>query len=137
MKNIIVAFLFVVFLACTKEEVDVAQMPLASKVELSFDTELAYQEGVKIKVTKVEDSRCPQNATCVWEGMAKVFFTISDKGISKDASIDFQSKLVKTTVDLSGVKYEVEVSDVLPYPQSSTTEINQKDYKVSITVKKL
>lgn len=135
MKNIIVA-LILAFSACTKEEIEVAQTPLASKVELSFDTELAYQEGVKIKVTKVEDSRCPQGTTCVWEGMAKVFFSISDKGVSKDSSIDFQSKLVKTTVDLSGVKYEVEVSDVLPYPKNAT-EINQKDYKVSVTVKKL
>lgn len=135
MKNIIVAFLLV-FSACTKEEVEVAQMPLASKVELSFDTELAYQEGVKIKVTKVEDSRCPQNTTCVWAGMAKVFFTISDKGVSKDSSIDFESKSIKTTVDLGGAKYEVEVSDVLPYPKGAT-EINQKDYKVSVTVKKL
>lgn len=135
MKNIIVA-LILAFSACTKEEIEVAQTSLASKVELSFDTELAYQEGVKIKVTKVEDSRCPQGTTCVWEGMAKVFFSISDKGVSKDSSIDFQSKLVKTTVDLSGVKYEVEVSDVLPYPKNAT-EINQKDYKVSVTVKKL
>ena len=135
MKNIIVAF-FLVFSACTKEEVEVAQKPLASKVELSFDTELTYQEGVKIKVTKVEDSRCPQGTTCVWEGMAKIFFTISDKGISKDSSIDFESKLVKTIVDLGGVKYEVEVSDVFPYPKNATT-INQKDYKVSVTVKKL
>lgn len=135
MKNLIAAFLLV-FSACTKEEVEVAQTPLASKVELSFDTELAYQEGVKIKVTKVEDSRCPQGTTCVWAGMAKVFFTISDKGVSKDSSIDFESKSIKTTVDLGGAKYEVEVSDVLPYPKS-TTEINQKDYKVSVIVKKL
>jgi len=135
MKNIIAVFLLV-FSACTKDEVEVAQTPLASKVELSFDTELAYQEGVIIKVTKVEDSRCPQGTTCVWEGMAKVFFTISDKGVSKDASIDFESKLTKTIIDLGGVKYEVEVSDVSPYPTNATT-INQKDYKVSITVKKL
>lgn len=135
MKNIIVA-LFLAFSACTKEEVEVAQMPLASKVELSFDTELTYQEGVKIKVTKVEDSRCPQGTTCIWAGMAKVFFIITDKGVSKDSSVDFESKLVKTTVDLGGVKYEVEVSDVLPYPKNAT-EINQKDYKVSVTVKKL
>lgn len=135
MKNIIAAFLLV-FSACTKDEVEVAQTPLASKVELSFDTELVYQEGVKIKVTKVEDSRCPQGTTCIWAGMAKVFFTITDKGVSRDASVDFESKPIKTTVELGGTKYEVEVSEVLPYPKN-TSEINQKDYKVSVTVKKL
>lgn len=135
MKNIIAAFLLV-FSACTKDEVEVAQTPLASKVELSFDTELVYQEGVKIKVTKVEDSRCPQGTTCIWAGMAKVFFTITDKGVSRDASVDFESKPIKTTVELGGTKYEVEVSEVLPYPKN-ISEINQKDYKVSVTVKKL
>lgn len=135
MKNII-AILLIVFSACTKEEVKVAQTQLASKIELSFDTELTFQEGIKIKITKVEDSRCPQNTTCIWAGMAKVFFTISDKGVSKDSSIDFESKPIKTTVDLGAAKYEVEVSDVLPYPKGAT-EINQKDYKVSVTLKNL
>jgi len=135
MKNII-AILLIVFSACTKEGVKVAQTPLASKIEFNFDTELTFQEGIKIKIIKIEDSRCPQNTTCIWAGMAKVFFTISDKGVSKDSSIDFESKPIKTTVDLGAAKYEVEISDVLPYPKGST-EINQKDYKVSVTVKKL
>jgi hypothetical protein len=135
MKYFIATFLLV-FSACTKEEVKVAQTPLASKIELSFDTELTFQEGIKIKITKVEDSRCPQNTTCIWAGMAKVFFTINDNGISKDSSIDFESKPIKTSVDLGAAKYEVEVSEVLPYPKGAT-EINQKDYKVIVTVKKL
>ena len=130
-----VVFLLV-FMACTKEDAVITQKPLGTKVELSFDTELTYQEGVKIKFTKVDDSRCPQSVTCVWAGMAKVFFRITDKGVSKDSSVDFDSKSIKTIIDLSGVKYEVEISDVLPFPKN-TTEINQKDYKVSITVRKL
>jgi len=135
MKYILASFLLV-FSACTKEEVKVAQTQLASKIELSFDTELTFQGGTKIKITKVEDSRCPQNTTCIWVGMAKVFFTISQKGISKDSSVDFESKPIKTSVDFGAAKYEVEVSDVFPYPKVAT-EISQKDYKISVTVKKL
>lgn len=135
MKNIIVAF-FLVFSACTKEEVEIIQIPLASKAEINFNTEQTYQDGLKINITKVEDSRCPEGTTCVWAGMAKVYFTASNNGISKESSVDFESKPIKTTLDLGGVKYEVEVSDVLPYPNNSI-KINQKDYKVSVTVKKL
>ncbi|AFK02888.1 hypothetical protein Emtol_1746 [Emticicia oligotrophica DSM 17448] len=136
MKYIIIMS-FLALVACAKEMgVDDTLPPLASKVELSFDTELTFQEGVKIKVTKVEDSRCPQNTTCIWAGMARVFFTITDKGVSKDSSIDFEAKPINTTVDINGVKYQVEITDVLPYPKNATS-INQNDYKVSTTVKKL
>ena len=50
--------------------------------------------------------------------------------------IDFESKPIKTSVDFGAVKYEVEVSDVFPYPKVAT-EISQKDYKISVTVTKL
>jgi hypothetical protein len=50
--------------------------------------------------------------------------------------IDFESKPIKTTVHLGAAKYEVEVSEVLPYPKGAT-EINQKYYRVSVSVKKL
>jgi hypothetical protein len=135
MKNLIIALLLTL-IACKKDEAATPLATLATKVDLGFDTELVYQEGVKIKITKVEDSRCPQNVVCVWAGMARIFFTISEKDISKDLSIDFESKPIKTTVDLGGQKYEIEILDVLPYPKNNV-EIKQKDYKVSLIVKKV
>jgi hypothetical protein len=134
MKNLIIALLLASTAACTQETIDLSPK-LATKVELSFDTEVVYQEGVKIKITKIEDSRCPKNVTCVWAGMARVFFTITEKSISKDGSIDFESNPVKTTIDVGGQKYNVEVSDVLPYPKD-TNETSQKEYKVSLTLSK-
>ncbi|MFN3489284.1 MAG: hypothetical protein ACK4YV_09125 [Emticicia sp.] len=135
MKNIIIALLLSLT-ACSLQETPTPEPTLASQIELSINTEVTFQEGVKIKITKIEDSRCPENTTCVWAGMAKIFFAISANGVSKDSSIDYESKPLKTTVDLGGQKFDVEVSNVLPYPKA-TTEINQKDYKVNLTVKKL
>jgi hypothetical protein len=135
MKNIIIALLLSLT-ACSLQETPSPEPTLASQIELRVNTEVTFKEGVKIKVTKIEDSRCPENTTCVWAGMAKIYFTLSANGVSKDSSIDYESKPLKTTVDLGGQKFDVEVSNVLPYPKT-TAEINQKDYKVSVTVKKL
>lgn len=135
MKNIIIALLLSLT-ACSLQETPSPEPTLASQIELRVNTEVSFQEGVKIKITKIEDSRCPENTTCVWAGMAKIFFILSANGVSKDSSIDYESKPLKTTVDLGGQKFDVEVSNVLPYPKT-TAEINQKDYKISVTVKKL
>ncbi|MFY7912363.1 MAG: hypothetical protein ACOVO2_22540 [Emticicia sp.] len=134
MKNIIVALLLSLT-ACSLQETPTPEPTLASQIELGVNTELSFQEGVKIKITKIEDSRCPENTTCVWAGMAKIYFTISANGVSKDSSIDYEAKPLKTTLDLGGQKFDIEVSNVLPYPKT-TTEISQKDYKINITVKK-
>lgn len=127
--------LLLVFSGCTKVETVSPQPVLGTKVEASVATELVFQEGLKLKITKIEDSRCPKNVTCVWAGMARVFFTISEKGISKDAIIDFESKVIQTSIELGSQKYTIEVSDVLPYPENSG-ETNQKVYKVVLLVKK-
>ena len=126
------------FTACTKVDTIEPQPVLGTKIEANFGTDFVYQEGLKIKVTKIEDSRCPENVTCVWAGMVRVFFTISANGVSKEASIDFETKNTpaNTTIELGGQKYNVEISDVLPYPKTATTEIKQIDYKISLIVKK-
>jgi hypothetical protein len=134
MKFLTIALLLV-FGGCTKVETVSPQPVLGTKLEASVATELVFQEGLKLKVTKIEDSRCPKNVTCVWAGMARVFFTLSDNAISKDATVDFESKAIQTIVELGSQKYVVEVSDVLPYPQDSG-EVSQNVYKVVLLVKK-
>lgn len=135
MKFLTIA-LVLVFSACTKVDTITAKPVLGSTVKASVNYEIVFQEGLKIEVTKIEDSRCPKNVTCVWAGMAKVFFKLSDNGISKEATIDFESKNNQTNFELGSQKYIIEVSDVLPYPENSG-EISQKDYKVVLLVKKM
>lgn len=134
MKFLTIALLLV-FGGCTKVETVLPQPVLGTKLEASVATELVFQEGLSLKVTKIEDSRCPKNVTCVWAGVARVFLTISEKGISKDATIDFESKAIQTSIELGSQKYTIEVSDVLPYPENSG-ETNQNVYKVVLLVKK-
>lgn len=136
MKNITIA-LFLALVACTKAETITPTVVFGNKLEATYNTEGEYQQNVKVKITNIEDSRCPKSVTCVWQGSVKVYLTLSQSGIAKDFVLEFladNSKPATTTVTLGNQKYSVEIADVLPYPQNSG-EIKLKDYKVTLTVK--
>jgi hypothetical protein len=138
MEKLLIMLMFAV-ISCTKEDSAIPSMPLGSKIEATYDTEVAYKEGVKIKITKIEDSRCPKNVTCVWMGSVKIYLTISDMNASKAIILEFladNSKPATANVELGSQKYFVEISDVLPYPENAG-EIKLKDYKIGLTVKKV
>jgi hypothetical protein len=134
-------FLIIMMIAmgCTKEESAMPTIGLGNKIEASYDTEVAYSEGIKIKITKIEDSRCPKSVTCVWQGSARIYLTVSGMEVSKDLVLDFladNSKPANANFELGSQKYFIEIADVLPYP-ATTDEIKLKDYKISLTVKKI
>lgn len=41
--------------------------------------DISSVDQLKLKVISIEDSRCPEDATCIWYGYAKVNFTIEDQ----------------------------------------------------------
>jgi len=138
MKKVVMILMLAAVAACKKDDVAEPQVLLGTKIEAAYEKDVLFQEGVNVKITKIEDSRCPKNVVCVWAGMIKLFITISENNVSKDAVVEALvdgSKPAKTTVELNGKTYEIEVLEVLPYPQTSQ-EISLKDYKVSLTVKK-
>ncbi len=138
MEKLLIMLMFA-FVSCTKEDLTVPSVALGNKIEATYDTEVAYQEGVKVKITKIEDSRCPKNVTCIWMGSVKIYLTVSNLGNSKDVVIEVMadySKPTPATVELGNQKYIIDISEVLPYPENSG-EIKLKDYKVSLTVKKV
>ncbi len=78
MKNIFV-ILFIVFTNVTFGQKEDAKSPkIAIKIPLGKAITL---KNHVIKFTEVlEDSRCPENTTCIWAGRAKVLVEISEKG---------------------------------------------------------
>ena len=137
MRNLTIA-LFLALMACTKAETITPTIIFGNKLEATYNTEGEYQQNVKVKITNIEDSRCPKSVTCVWQGSVKVSLTLSQSGVAKEFVLEFladNSKPATTTVTLGNQKYLVEIADVLPYPQKSSDEIKLKDYKVTLTVK--
>ena len=74
--------LFVLFVLMTSvvfsQEVPFESPKIAIKIPLGVSITL---DNHAIKFIEVlEDSRCPKNTTCVWEGRARVLVEVSEKG---------------------------------------------------------
>ena len=64
------------------------------------------------------DSRCPVNATCIWEGNAEVVLTLFDKAtIDTQFTLNTNPTFTKEAL-ISG--YTVELVDLLPYPHTDS-----------------
>lgn len=71
----------------------------------------------------LEDSRCPKNAVCIWQGVARVKFTLSSKNYSHSftlASLKMPPLYAKDTI-LQGYKFEF--INLYPYPGDGASEV--------------
>ena len=89
---------------------------------LSVDT-------LDVEFSGIEDSRCPSDVTCVWEGRASVTLRIYNQ-------IQYQVITLNTNEakTFHVESYEINLIDVLPYPVS-TNDISQ-DYVAIISISK-
>jgi hypothetical protein len=89
--------------------------------------------GLKIGLTSVrEDSRCPEDVTCIWAGNAKVAFSLQ-KGKSKSAPVELNTGIDPRRHSYMG--YEVRLVGLRPNPKSKTT-LDKKRYVATLIVSK-
>lgn len=78
----------------------------------------------------VNDSRCPSDVECVWEGNAQVRFVFSSN--SKNVSFDLNTiPSFRTDSLIEG--YRIKLIELTPYPRS-TDPINRADYKAILKI---
>ncbi len=94
---------------------------------IDFGTAVALPDGRMLGfVEVVEDSRCPADAMCIWQGRAVVAFTLGDEYFQVDYRGPGEgSAMVDGLV--------VDVRDVQPYPLASQPA-DKADYQVTVTV---
>ncbi len=81
----------------------------------------------------VEDSRCPTDTNCIWEGNAKIKIKVSNsKGVSKIFEINTNTQA--QTVSFAG--YEIKLTDLNPRP-ATNIRINRNGYTATFTVRKV
>ncbi len=98
--------------------------------------ESAAVRGEDLEITfleVLEDSRCPENVTCVWEGRAVIQIRISTDGKSEN------TELVEPGLSGDSPVYEyknyVIGHRLLPYPEDAG-EIDVADYRLMLIVVK-
>ena len=99
-------------------------------VENSFRFDREYQSSddlMNFSVININDSRCPTDVVCVWEGKADV--TIEVEGpLAGTIVLNTYDNLIDTIGN-----YSFELKEVLPHPISTET-IELKDYRVTLKI---
>lgn len=77
-----------------------------------------------------DDSRCPKNLECVWEGDALAAFTLTTAKSTKSFILHSNKKFQTDTV-IEGIT--IKLLDIRPYPVADQ-QIDDGTYRVEITI---
>jgi hypothetical protein len=132
MKFLIQILFFVsfIFVSCSKDT-------LSDSFKIGLENEFQYGEinqsddnSLKFSITEINDSRCPSDVVCIWEGEAIVKIKIESP---QKATINLSTydNLIDTLAN-----YSFELIDVSPYPISTKT-IKLNDYTVTLKIEEL
>jgi hypothetical protein len=113
------------------------QVELDTPFTLAF-SQIASLEGGKIFIEFVdvtEDSRCPVNVTCVWEGQATVVLNISTEGKDPD-SVALTSRAGHEKLALADIEgYSVRLVKV--DPPKTREKIELAEYIITLIISKI
>jgi hypothetical protein len=91
-------------------------------------------ENLEIRFKEIaEDSRCPEGATCIWEGRVRAIVEITENG-SPFQMVLTQPGLSDEYAEETYKEYRL-IFKVEPYPEVDT-EIASADYRLLLTVSK-
>lgn len=86
--------------------------------------------SLKFSIVEINDSRCPSDVVCVWEGKADVKINVESPQKGTITLSTYDNK-----IDTVG-NYSFEIIDVSPYPVSTKT-IKLEDYDVTLKIVEL
>ncbi|UCC17889.1 MAG: hypothetical protein JSU58_04875 [Dehalococcoidales bacterium] len=99
------------------------------------ETASIHGEDLRIQFLEIsEDSRCPRNVTCVWEGRAIAIIEVFIGDTSQ------KIELIEQGLTDIGTKRQFEeyefVFRILPYPEKAEVQISPDEYRLILTVTK-
>lgn len=140
-KVILFSLIWVAAMACDEKQQNVNPQSETLKTSVvpyrQLTTVSASGADLKVDLQEVSDSRCPANVVCITMGSAQLKFIVSDATSKTDVNVTFgiDPKANGQTFKLNGQTYELKVSEVLPYPETSQSP-KLEDYKVSLSIEK-
>ncbi|UCS92727.1 hypothetical protein KZP23_18895 [Echinicola marina] len=127
--------LLVLLYSCSNDNDLTGQYHLKGGKNISLDNGKCLkidQTEYEICMVSVNDSRCPMNANCVWQGNAQVEFHFKSKTENIPFSLNTFSNLQQDTT-INGL--QITLLNVSPYPETSDG-IDQADYSAEIILHK-
>lgn len=130
------------FVACDNKDnsspIPVAELKTAVVSHQQETTFRTSEENLTAKLVAVADSRCPSNAVCITAGSANVTFNVSEGTNETDVSVIFSGDGKNSgsqEFKLGGQTFNMTVTEVLPYPKTSTAPALE-DYRISVSIER-
>jgi hypothetical protein len=126
------------FIFATCENENPSNSPLKKPLVLADSVYIQYQDTLFIEGENawisfdslLDDSRCPVGIICVWEGNAKIGFSLG-KGTQK---VEFSLNTYKSFLNDTTIwDYSISLLDVLPFPHRDSS-YTPSDYSAKILV---
>ena len=124
----------IIYTGCETDLKLKSTLPLNDTTELAnFETKYNYENNLFLRMDSVlNDSRCPTNVQCVWEGNAEVRFLFRVDSIQTDFVLNTHGGSgFKSDTIISG--YRIKLLDLSPYPEDPG-EIQQVEYYSDVMV---
>lgn len=135
MRIFLLSVLLVSLIACSDSVESVNGLLLGDTVNIKLNETLYLDgENVSLKFDDVlQDSRCPLDVICIWEGNASVALILSENSNKHDIVLNTYRPFGRdTTIN----NYKITLVDVHPYPMSDNT-IDKSKYSVDILLELL
>lgn len=138
MRNYLSLFAALLLLgSCANEQfnADTKSLELKEKVSLKVG-ECSSNNTLSLCVDSVfNDSRCPMDVICVWQGNAAVAISFTLHGTVHQLTLN-TANTINLTADTIVQNYRISLSELMPYPISSSN-IEQDDYQAKLMVEEL
>jgi hypothetical protein len=118
MKAFLAAITLVIFFSCKKEsDTDTVSVEVGNCSELPLESE----DYILCFDSVVEDSRCPANAVCVWQGVAKAKFRFTINNQEHPVTLSTSDLPPYYSNDTTVAGYHLKLTSLLPYPGTAQT----------------
>jgi hypothetical protein len=122
-------------LACNKEKNNIKEFffNLNDTIIIGYaETKYNYEYQISITMDSVlNDSRCPVDAECIWQGNAAVRFIFSENSNKKQFVLNTFNRDRFFNGDTLAYGFRIRLLNLMPSPYSNK-KIIQKDYKSKI-----
>ena len=130
-KNIIFLIMLTFFSLSCEQETLPESFVLGQEKNFEWGTDYySNANSIKLTIAEINDSRCPSDVVCVWEGEALVKINVETSTTQTIELSTFDNQ--KDTIDL----FSIELIDVSPYPVS-TKNIDLEDYIVTLKIEEI
>ena len=109
--------LFFLFLSAIGFSQDTSKEVPANLVKISLGETVAFKKATVQFLKVAEDSRCPLDTTCIWEGLAVVLVGVTETG-KETEQVALRFGKIKNQSVFSSEGYSLKGMSLSPYPGS-------------------